>query len=103
MRPKVSNDAKPIHVLSFDGGGSRGLMEAIMIDEIMKLATIMRDNPEKLTEILKIDTGLETPETLKSLQEMVEKVQDPIHPTEVFQYIMGKFDYYVTLKRIFQE
>ena len=87
MAPKVS---KPIHVLSFDGGGSRGLMEAIMIKEIMNLATLMKDSPKEVTKLLEEDEELEEPETLKSFKDKVDEVKDPIHPTDVFQYIIGK-------------
>ena len=87
MAPGVS---KPIHVLSFDGGGSRGLMEAIMIKEIMNLATLMRDDPKEVTKLLKEDEGLKKPETLKSFKDKVDEVKDPIHPNDVFQYIIGK-------------
>ena len=61
-----------------------------MLNEIMNLATIMRDNPNEVDKLLKEDPQLKKPETLSSFKERVEKVQDPIHPTEVFQYIMGK-------------
>ena len=37
-----------IHLLSLDGGGSKGLMEAIMLKHIMNLATVMVENPEKI-------------------------------------------------------
>jgi len=82
--------SKPLHVLSFDGGGSRGLMEAIMIMEIMNLATLMKTNPKEVTNVLKDDPKLEKQETLESFKEKVDNVQERIHPTEVFQYIMGK-------------
>ena len=61
-----------------------------MLNEIMKLATLMRDNPKEVKNLLKDDPQLKKPETLKSFQKKVEKVQEPIHPTEVFQYIMGE-------------
>jgi hypothetical protein len=71
---------KEIHVLSLDGGGSRGIMESIMLGHIMNLATIMRDNPEKIIN----------PD--QNIIDEIENHPNPIHPTEAFQYIVGKFD-----------
>ena len=61
-----------------------------MIMEIMNLATLMKRNPKEVTKLLEDDQELKKQETLASFKEKVENVQEPIHPTEVFQYIMGK-------------
>ena len=63
-----------------------------MIMEIMNLATFMKTNPKEVIKLLVGDPKLEKPETLESFKEKVYNVQDPIHPTEVFQYIMGKLN-----------
>ncbi len=82
-------EAKKLNILSFDGGGSRGLMEAHMIHDIMNLATQMRDIPHKIKSILEVDLDLQMATTLQSLKELTDSVQDPVHPTEAFNYIMG--------------
>ena len=63
-----------------------------MILEIMNLATLMKRNPKEVTTLLKDDFELKKAETLESFKKQVDNVQDPIHPTEVFQYIMGKLN-----------
>ena len=72
-------DRKEIHVLSLDGGGSRGIMESIMLGHIMNLATIMKENPEEIY-----------PENIFNLLERIENHPNPIHPTDAFQYIVGE-------------
>ena len=70
-------DLKEIHVLSLDGGGSRGIMESIMLGHIMNLATIMKENPEEIRY---------RPHNLL----LIENHPNPIHPTDAFQYIVGE-------------
>ena len=82
---------KEIYILSFDGGGSRGIMEAIMLDHIMKIATIMHDQPDHIHFLLQIDKKLEKILSRQMLQERINtKVPNPVHPTDVFQFIAGK-------------
>ena len=44
---------KELNILSLDGGGSRGIMESIMLGHIMNLATIMTKNPSYIKEVTK--------------------------------------------------
>ena len=79
-----------IHVLSLDGGGSRGIMESIMLGHVMDLSTLMTVKPSKITEILD-NFQLDGPEVGKKFQCLIELENlSPIHPTEAFQYIVGK-------------
>ena len=89
-----------VHVLSLDGGGSRGIMESTMLEHIMNLATAMKRDPKNVTKILMENLPLDkSHEKIKSL---IKKVKDdetngrypPIHPTEAFDYIAGM---YITL------
>ena len=74
-----------IHVLSLDGGGSRGIMESTMLGHIMDISTLMTEKPSKITELLESD------EVGKKIQSLIEQEKlSPIHPTEAFQYIVGK-------------
>ena len=59
-------------------------MESIMLGHIMNLATIMRDNPEEILVSDLANSGL-----LVKIQDLGYK---PIHPTDAFQYIVGKWD-----------
>ena len=38
-----------IHVLSLDGGGSRGIMESIMLGHVMDLSTLMTAKPSHIS------------------------------------------------------
>jgi len=82
---------KEIHVLSLDGGGSRGLMEAVNLDHIMKLATVMKKKPEKIRNIVEGDGLMKQQETVDKIVEVITEVQpeEAIHPTEAFQFIVG--------------
>ena len=44
---------KELNILSLDGGGSRGIMESIMLGHIMNLATIITENPSYIKEVIK--------------------------------------------------
>ena len=90
-----TNKADPkegeIHVLSLDGGGSRGIMESIMLGHVMDVSTLMTVKPSKITKILR-NFQLDGPEVGKKFQSLIELERlSPIHPTEAFQYIVGKY------------
>ena len=71
-----------INVLSFDGGGSRGIMEVMILDDFMRLVTMMKNNPDPgLCNELKDKTKFKA---------ILTEIQDPIHPTEIFDCIVGK-------------
>ena len=76
---------KAINVLAFDGGGSRGIMEAMIADDLMRMFTLMYKDPSKLQslvmELTKLDKRVELKNELKSVV--------PIHPKDVFDMIVG--------------
>ena len=92
FRKMAHTNLAEIHVLSLDGGGSRGIMESIMLEHIMDLSTLMTKKPGKITQILrKGGFQLDAPEVGKKFQSLIELEKlSPIHPTEAFQYIVGK-------------
>ena len=81
-----------MNILSFDGGGSRGLMEIIIISAIMKLATMMRDNPDQVNRIVSQDLSLSKARTLRKLKRYIDQCPENnvLHPADVFDYIAGE-------------
>ena len=65
---------KEIHVLSLDGGGSRGLMEAKNLDHIMKLATVMKNSPERIGNIINRDKMMKQKETVDKFVEFINEI-----------------------------
>ena len=90
----AQTNIEEIHVLSLDGGGSRGIMESIMLGHIMDISTLLTKKPSKITEIIRsfqLDAPEDYPEVGKKFQSLIELEKlSPIHPTEAFQYIVGK-------------
>ena len=90
-----SGTNKMINVLSFDGGGSRGIMEAMVLDDFMRLTTLMKNSPQ--TDLLKKLRSKNKHDFVKLLHPLDENDQDPIsdliHPTEIFDMIAGKEEY----------
>ena len=86
-----------------DGGGSKGIMESIMLGHIMNLATIMTYAPEEILssfdDSLKTvvhgfeasSVNLKNPIIFDKISNHEKLDHDPIHPTAAFQYIVGKF------------
>jgi len=93
-----------LNILSIDGGGGRGVMEAMILDDIMRMVTLMITEPQpELAEIIETTND----EARKSLYQnpsnhLTEekrlgfrgklekfKEEDVIHPTEIFDMIAG--------------
>ena len=86
----MASDKLPRHVdiLSFDGGGSRGIMEVLILSDVMRLATIVWRDPEKLSYLTENNANL-TPEIRKMLVHDLDKVSNPFHPTQIYDMIVG--------------
>ncbi|XP_046840158.1 uncharacterized protein LOC124434316 [Xenia sp. Carnegie-2017] len=86
---------KKIAMLSFDGGGSKGVMELKILDDIFRLATIVSTNPERVDYLVNEDIDenevhfLEDESVRERLIKDMEAVKDPIHPTDVYDMIVG--------------
>lgn len=85
-----AKSVKKVNVLSFDGGGSRGIMEAKILQHIMLLFSAMREDPQKVTNLVKDDPTLEDMKTRNELKAILQSVKNVIHPTDVFDFIVGK-------------
>ena len=78
---------KELNILSLDGGGSRGIMESIMLGHIMNLATVIKENPSYINKVF---LGWSD---WSEICYVISSHPNPIHPTEVFDYIVGKFNF----------
>ena len=43
---------KEIHILALDGGGSKAIMEVMMLQDIMNVSTLLRDRPKDMLKLL---------------------------------------------------
>ena len=85
-----SNSKKSINVLAFDGGGSRGIMEVMIADDLMRMFTLMYKEPLKLQSLV---MELKKLDNRKELRNKLQSVV-PIHPKDVFDMIAGmKYEY----------
>ncbi|XP_046840316.1 uncharacterized protein LOC124434460 [Xenia sp. Carnegie-2017] len=91
----MHSTTKKINILSFDGGGSRGVMELKILDDVLRLTTIVSTNPESVGYLVNKDIDenevnfLEDESVRECLIKDMEVVTDPIHPTDVYDMIVG--------------
>ena len=88
------NRNKGFDVLSFDGGGTKGVMEAVIAKDIMNMATLLIRSPEKIKDLcIKIleenPNEHEQPNDLRKIANLLKGVESPVHPIEVFDMIVG--------------
>ena len=88
------NRNKGFDVLSFDGGGTKGVMEAVIVKDIMNMATLLIQNPEKIKDLCikileKNPDEDELTDDLRKIAKLLEGVESPVHPIEVFDMIVG--------------
>ena len=69
---------RKLNILSIDGGGSRGVMEAMLLDDVMRLVTLMKKDPqpELVDLIATMNDGAK--ETLQREQEEKEKRENNV-------------------------
>ena len=74
------DSGKEVNVLSFDGGGSKGVMEAIILEDIMKAARLLVSEPKTIQPWLTSKSFFTTTEGRESFSNLLSNVQDPIQP-----------------------
>lgn len=86
---------RPAMVLSLDGGGSKGIMELKMLEDVMKILSLLVEAPESLTNHLELANKTNRQSYRDFLDNDIINGLDQhgktkiIHPTEVFDMIAG--------------
>lgn len=80
---------KDFNILAIDGGGSRGIMEVAILQDLMNTTTKLRDVPEEILNIIQEDSVslFSKKESRESFSQLIEGVENPLHPTDVFDMI----------------
>ena len=90
----MTHRKKLLNILSFDGGGALGVMEIIILQDIMNTATLLKTNPKAIEPFISSNTlfdsgDSENPNSTETFSKLLMTVEDPIHPTNVFDMIVG--------------
>ena len=97
---------KGLNLPGFDGGGSRGVMEAMILDDFMRLVTKMTKDPARFknlpelirgrnngtkgsTSVNATDVELSLGQDFRKLLEQDLEYCEVIHPTKIFDMIAG--------------
>ena len=83
---------KTFDILSFDGGGSKGAMEVVILKDVMNTVTLLKHDPSLIFPYSHIQDGkelFENSDDRMNFAQLLESVSHPIHPTEVFDMIVG--------------
>ena len=69
-------------------------MEVVIVKDIMNMATLLIRNPEKIKnlciKILEENPDVDDqPNVLREIAKLLEGVESPVHPIEVFDMIVG--------------
>ena len=85
---------KLLNILSFDGGGALGVMEVIILQDIMNTASLLKANPKAIepfisSKALFDSSDSESPNFRETFSKLLLTVEDPIHPTKAFDMIVG--------------
>ena len=79
----IHQERMPYNILSLDGGGSRGVMEAVILKDVMAALTLVKRG--ELADMVNFDTE----EARKRMREKLDGVEAPIHPGDVFKMVAG--------------
>ena len=80
----ILQERMPYNILSLDGGGSRGVMEAVILKDVMAALTLV-----KRGELAGDMVDFDTEEARKRMREKLDGVEAPIHPGDVFKMVAG--------------
>ena len=89
---KNKDEDRTYNILTFDSGGCLGILEAHMLQDVMNMATILRDSPKEVFKVIAKndrETLLAKPAARQKMAELIKEVKHPIHPTEVFDMMAG--------------
>ena len=82
----------PVNILSIDGGQqNRGVVDLFMLQDIFNLTTVIVRQPKKLSFLYepRKESILGSRIDRYELRKLLDRVTDPIHPTDVFDMIVG--------------
>ena len=82
---------KDFDILSFDGGGSKGVMEMVILQDVMNTVTLLTRDPEKVLKLVNKNNGCMFATSAERCQfsNMIKDIENPVHPVEVFDMIVG--------------
>ena len=72
------NFREEVNVLSFDGGGTLGVMEMVILQDIMNTATLLKTNPKVIQSFLTSETLFHKRQEKEAFSELLSTVKDPI-------------------------
>ena len=72
------------NILSLDGGGSRGVMEALILKDVMACLTLVEKDELKADMV-----NFTTKETRAKMREKLDSVRHPMHPGDMFEMVAG--------------
>ena len=84
---------KDINILTLDGGGSQVVMELAVLRDVLRAATILKSDPEYCLNKMHVNSRgplFSSNTAREDFAKALEKVRNPLHPSEVFDIIAGK-------------
>lgn len=87
------NFREEVNVLSFDGGGTLGVMEMVILQDIMNTATLLKEDPKVIQRFLRSETVFHKRQEREAFSEVLSTVKDPIqaHGKSFLHNTAGKF------------
>ena len=72
------NFREEVNVLSFDGGGTLGVMEMVILQDIMNTATLLKEDPKVIQRFLRSETVFHKRQEREAFSEVLSTVKEPI-------------------------
>ena len=86
QKPNQDIKGERYNILSLDGGGSRGLMEALLLKDVMACLTMVQRGQLRAERSL-IDFTLK--EARVNMRDKLDNVENPMHPGDMFEMVAG--------------